>query len=114
VSSLNSLNGLSKEAISRDAASRMEVSKLNNADTYILIYSFSLIFLYKQIEIVLIVSSMKNNKSAASLHFNQSLNIRQIASPTHKKVEGFDNTVLSSTFTSKIDKLKNKPKTEAL
>lgn len=57
---------------------------------------------------------MKNNKSAASLHFNQSLNIRQIASPTHKKVEGFDNTALSSTFTSKIDKLKNKPKTEAL
>lgn len=54
---------------------------------------------------------MKNNKSAASLHLNQSLNIRQMASPTHKKVEGFDNTAFSSTFTSKVDKLKNKPKT---
>jgi hypothetical protein len=56
---------------------------------------------------------MKNNKSTASLNLNQSLNIRQVASPTHKKLEGFDNTAYS-TFTSKIDKLKNKPKTEAL
>ena len=54
---------------------------------------------------------MKNNKSAASLHLNQSLNIRQMTSPAHKKVEGFDNTAFSSSFTSKVDKLKNKPKT---
>lgn len=57
---------------------------------------------------------MRNNKSAASLNLNNSMNIRQLTSPTNKKVEGFDNTILSSTFTSKIDKLKNKPKTEAL
>lgn len=57
---------------------------------------------------------MKNNKSTASLNLNQSLNIRQVASPTNKKIEGFDNSVFSSTFTSKVDKLKNKPKTDAL
>lgn len=57
---------------------------------------------------------MKNNKSTASLNLSNTLNIRQVTSPTHKKVEGFDNVGLSSTFTSKIDKLKSKPKTEAL
>jgi len=57
---------------------------------------------------------MKNNKSAASLNLNQSINVRQLASPTNKKIEGFDKTAFSSTFSSKIDKLKNKPKTEAL
>jgi hypothetical protein len=40
--------------------------------------------------------------------------MKQLCSPTNKKVEGFDKTTLSSTFTSKIDKLKNKPKTEIL
>lgn len=57
---------------------------------------------------------MKSNKSAASHNLNTSLNIRQISSPTNKKIEGFDKTAMSSTFTSKVDKLKNKPKTEAL
>lgn len=57
---------------------------------------------------------MKNNKSLASLNMNQSLSIKQLSSPKHKKVEGFDKTTLSSTFNSKIDRLKNKPKTEAL
>ena len=57
---------------------------------------------------------MKNNKSAASLNLNQSINVRQLTSPTNKKIEGFHKTAFSSTFSSKIDKLKNKPKTEAL
>lgn len=57
---------------------------------------------------------MKNNKSAAFLNLNQSINVRQLTSPTNKKIEGFDKTAFSSTFSSKIDKLKNKPKTEAL
>ena len=42
------------------------------------------------------------------------MTIKQVSSPTNKKIEGFDKTTLSSTFTSKIDKLKNKPKTEVL
>ncbi len=57
---------------------------------------------------------MKNNKSTASLNINQSLNIKQLSSPTNKKIEGFDKTGFSTSFASKIDKLKNKPKTEAL
>jgi len=45
-----------------------------------------------------------------SITLAQSLNIKQLSSPSNKKVEGFDKNHLSSTFTSKIDKLKNKPK----
>jgi hypothetical protein len=53
---------------------------------------------------------MKACKSNAIL-LGQSITIKQVSSPTSKKIEGFDRTTLSSTFTSKIDKLKNKPKT---
>jgi hypothetical protein len=56
---------------------------------------------------------MKTNKSSINL-LSPSITIKQLCSPNNKKVEGFDKTTLSSTFTSKIDKLKNKPKTEIL
>jgi hypothetical protein len=56
---------------------------------------------------------MKTNKSSINL-LSPSITMKQLCSPTNKKVEGFDKTTLSSTFTSKIDKLKNKPKTEIL
>lgn len=56
---------------------------------------------------------MKNNKSLASLNLTHSLSVKQMTSPVHRKVEGFDNTTASN-FTAKIDKIKNKPKTEAI
>ena len=43
-----------------------------------------------------------------------SLNVKSLTSPTHKKVEGFDKTVSSQMFNSKVAKLKNKPKVEGL
>lgn len=58
---------------------------------------------------------MKPNRSAVvSPNLNKSLSVKQLASPSNKKTEGFDKTTFSSTFTSKIDKLKKKPKTDAL
>ena len=52
----------------------------------------------------------------ATLHhpLNNSLNIKILASPTAKKVEGFDKTTSSVLFNSKVNKLKNKPKVEGL
>lgn len=45
---------------------------------------------------------------------NSSLNVKSLTSPTNKKVEGFDKTVSSQMFNSKVNKLKNKPKAEGL
>lgn len=57
---------------------------------------------------------MKNNRSAATLNLTHSLSVKQVTSPHNRKLEGFDNTSASSTFTAKIDRLKNKPKAEAV
>ena len=57
---------------------------------------------------------MKNKYSNASVPLTNSLNVRSLASPKNKKVEGFDKTTSSQLFNSKITKLKNKPKVEGL
>jgi len=60
---------------------------------------------------------MRNNKSFANLavpNFSQSISFKPLVSPSAKKVEGFDRTTTSQTFASKIDKLRTKPKVEAL
>lgn len=49
-----------------------------------------------------------------TLNPSSSLNIRSLASPVHKKVEGFDRTTSSQLFSSKVTKLKNKPKVDSL
>ena len=59
-------------------------------------------------------SKLHQSKSPNSANLIQSLNIKQISSPKNKKVEGFDKTALSSTFVTKIDRLKNKPKVEVI
>jgi hypothetical protein len=55
---------------------------------------------------------MRNNKSLATLSPNlaQSLTFKQLVSPTAKKVEGFDRSTLTQAFSSKVDKLRTKPK----
>jgi hypothetical protein len=63
------------------------------------------------------IENMRNNKAAQSLatpNFSNSFNIKSLVSPTSKKVEGFDKTVSSQMFNSKVNKLKNKPKVEGL
>lgn len=80
---------------------------------------------------------LKHNKSQVSFNLNnpsQSLLVKGVGSPTHqqisqvfnyipqnvsngklpKKTEGFDKTALSSTFSDKITKIKNKPKTNVI
>jgi len=80
----------------------------SNPDYYAFIWKYHLVIYKRNFEL-----GMKANKSTASL-IGQSMTIKQVSSPTNKKIEGFDKTTLSSTFTSEIDKLKNKPKTEVL
>ena len=41
---------------------------------------------------------------------SSAINIKSLVSPTSKKVEGFDKTTSSQMFSSKVNKLKNKPK----
>jgi hypothetical protein len=60
---------------------------------------------------------MRNNKSMANLsvpNLSQSVSFKGLLSPGARKVEGFDKTSTSKTFASKIDKLRTKPKVEAL
>lgn len=60
---------------------------------------------------------MRSSKPTLGLtapNLNQSLNVKSMLSPTHKKLEGFDKTTSSQLFQSKVNKLKNKPKVEGL
>ncbi len=58
---------------------------------------------------------MRKNLSAVNLA-GPGLTVRGLNSPQHnlKKVEGFDKSTISQTFTSKIQKIKNRPKNDSL
>lgn len=57
---------------------------------------------------------MKKNLSVVALN-GPGLTVRGVNSPQNsKKVEGFDKTSTSQSFSTKIQKLKNKPKKESL
>jgi len=56
---------------------------------------------------------MRNNKSFANLtqqNIGHSLTFKPLTSPLARKVEGFDKTINSQNFSSKVDRLRTKPK----
>ena len=57
---------------------------------------------------------MRGKLSISGNGLKNNASVKALASPQSGKVEGFDKTISSQLFNSKVSKLKNKPKREAV